>query len=81
MLPAVLAAVAAWVALGLLGWYVSAQKGRPAAEGVLLGLLFGPLGVLVAALLPTLPRAGDEGEADPEPERIDWERLAGPGGA
>ncbi|MDR3633521.1 MAG: hypothetical protein P4L84_06775 [Isosphaeraceae bacterium] len=43
-----------WVACAALGWYVSAQKGRGAAEGLVLGLLFGPLGVAVALLLPTV---------------------------
>jgi hypothetical protein len=40
------------------GAYVSHVKGRPAIEGALLGFLLGPLGILVAALLPTIePRA------------------------
>ena len=32
--------------------WVASQKGRSAGEGFVLGLLFGPLGVLVEALLP-----------------------------
>ena len=35
----------------LFGRYVAIEKRR--GEGVLLGLLFGPLGVVVEALLPT----------------------------
>lgn len=43
----------AWVvAFGALGGYVSVQVDRDPAEGLILGVLFGPLGVLVAALLP-----------------------------
>jgi hypothetical protein len=42
------------VALAGVGCYVSAQKHRPVGEGALLGLVLGPLGVLLAALLPTL---------------------------
>lgn len=43
---------------GPLGASFSADKGRNVAEGLLLGGLFGPLGVLVAALLPaTTPPA------------------------
>lgn len=37
----------------VLGAYVSTEKGRPAGEGFALGLLFWPVGVLIAALLPT----------------------------
>lgn len=45
--------VSAWlVAFGALGGYVSVQVDRDAAEGLILGVLFGPLGVIVAALLP-----------------------------
>lgn len=43
-----------WLACAGLGGYVSAQKGRNPGEGVVLGLLFGPLGVVVALLLPTV---------------------------
>jgi hypothetical protein len=39
----------------LLGGYVSAAKHRPIFEGLLFGFLLGPLGVLIAALLPTAP--------------------------
>jgi hypothetical protein len=42
----------AWSLFAGLGYYVAIQKGRPPAEGLVLGLLFGPLGCLVAALLP-----------------------------
>jgi hypothetical protein len=37
-----------------LGLYVAGEKGRSGWEGVGLALVFGPLGVLVVALLPTL---------------------------
>ena len=46
-----------WILMAGLGWYVSEQKRRPGGEGFALGLLFGPFGVLVAALLPTVPEA------------------------
>jgi hypothetical protein len=35
-----------------LGCYVACEKGRAATEGTLLGLLFGPLGVVIVAPLP-----------------------------
>jgi hypothetical protein len=43
-----------WAAFGALGYYIAVQKGRPEAEGLLLGFLFGPLGVLLVALLPSV---------------------------
>jgi hypothetical protein len=35
-----------------LGYWVADQKGRSTTEGAVLGFLFGPLGVLIVALLP-----------------------------
>lgn len=53
-----------WIGVGitlaataLLGVFVAVQKRRSPAEGLILGVLFGPLGVLVEALLPS-PEAG-----------------------
>lgn len=43
-----------WCAFGGLGWYIAGQKGRSGGEGAVLGFLFGPLGVLVEALLPSI---------------------------
>ena len=42
------------VVCGALGAYVSAAKNRDAAEGLILGVLLGVIGVLIAALLPTV---------------------------
>lgn len=39
---------------GFVGAYVSNEKGRPTSEGVVFGLLLGPIGILIAAVLPTL---------------------------
>lgn len=36
-----------------LGVWVAQQKGRSLREGALLGLLYGPVGVIVLAVLPT----------------------------
>jgi uncharacterized membrane protein YeaQ/YmgE (transglycosylase-associated protein family) len=41
------------IVFGLLGGYIAGQKGREPVEGVLLGFLFGPIGAVVVALLPT----------------------------
>jgi hypothetical protein len=41
---------------GGLGAYVATQKRRPLEEGLILGALFGPLGCLIEALLPSPPQ-------------------------
>lgn len=46
-----------WGCMIGLGGYVSSEKGRDSTEGVMLALLFGPFGVLIAALLPSKPKA------------------------
>jgi hypothetical protein len=53
--------VAVAVAMGLLGLWVAAQKRRSPAEGCILGLCFGPLGVLIEALLPSGVATANEG--------------------
>jgi hypothetical protein len=58
----IIGVVAAWIAAGLLGGWVATQKGRRAAEGLALGVLFGPFGVIVEALLPNVA-------PEPEPPR------------
>jgi hypothetical protein len=45
------------VVFAILGRWVATQKGRQEGEGFALGCLFGPLGVLIVALLPTLRAA------------------------
>ena len=42
-----------WVLMIGLGMFVSGEKGRGSGEGCLLALLFGPFGILIAALLPS----------------------------
>lgn len=46
--------LAVGVIFGGLGAYIAGQKGRAPAEGAVLGFLFGPLGALIEAILPTL---------------------------
>lgn len=50
----ILFVVILWVIFALFGAYVASQKNRAGMEGLILGFLFGPLGVLIEALLPTL---------------------------
>lgn len=47
--------IVGWLLLAALAMYVAVQRRRPVFEGFVLGLVFGPLGVLVAALLPMPP--------------------------
>jgi hypothetical protein len=45
-----------WLVLfGSLGYWVAHQCGRNPDEGMILGFLFGPIGVLVEGLLPKFP--------------------------
>jgi hypothetical protein len=55
---------------GFAGAYVSTEKNRAGHEGFLLGLFLGPVGVVVAACLPTLEAAVVEPPAAVEPVRI-----------
>jgi hypothetical protein len=41
-----------WLMLAVLSTWIAGQKNRGEDEGFILGALFGPLGVLVEALLP-----------------------------
>jgi hypothetical protein len=41
-----------WIVMGFLGGFVAVQKHRAIAEGFAMGLVFGPFGVLIEALLP-----------------------------
>src|SRR4051812_38392677 len=41
-----------WCSFAGFGWYIAIQKHRSLVEGILLGLLFGPLGCLILALFP-----------------------------
>jgi hypothetical protein len=67
---------AVWYVLGLLaylaicgaaGCYVSATKGRLQGEGFWFGVLFGPLGLVVAACLPDLRPAAESAGPAPAP--------------
>jgi hypothetical protein len=60
------------VLFAALGYYIAAQKGRPETEGLVLGLVFGPLGCLIEAILPTIERNGQSpGSLEDAPARKD----------
>lgn len=48
-----------WLAFAGLGAWIAGQKHRSVEEGFALGLIFGPLGCLIEALLPMLERPDD----------------------
>ena len=52
-----------WAAFAGLGAFIASAKSRPVREGLLIGLLFGPLGCLIEALLPTGVAAGGASSA------------------
>lgn len=51
---------------GGLGLYIASQKHRSLAEGWILGAMFGPVGCIIAALLPAKqpPRQRDADQSD-----------------
>ena len=55
------------------GWYVAAAKARPEGEAIVLSVLFGPLGAILAALLP------DGDELVRRRARLEAEAAAGAG--
>ena len=60
---------------GLLGSYVSTEKGRSAGVGMTIGFFFGPLGCLILALLPTktpIPASTPASSADRRPPSRAW---------
>src|SRR5271157_2418428 len=53
-----------WLVMEALGAFVALQKGRSTTQGLFVGFLFGPFGVLITALLPTTPTGDKQGQAD-----------------
>ncbi len=54
------------IVLGIFAWvivwsgfgvYVATQKGRSAGEGIVFGIVLGPIGLLIVACLPEGPRS------------------------
>lgn len=76
-------AVVATLVFGCLGAWISALKGRDWSEGFCLGFLFGPLGCLIAALMPAQSEPAQSGEVQArlaawnraECERAERQRL------
>jgi hypothetical protein len=58
-----------FVICGGLGCYVATEKGREWYEGLLFGLLLGPLGVIAGACMPTLAIKGSVDPVRPRREK------------
>jgi uncharacterized membrane protein YeaQ/YmgE (transglycosylase-associated protein family) len=53
-----------WIVFGLLGGYVAAHKGYPPKWGILAGVILGPIGIVIAALLPTTAEGRETANLD-----------------
>jgi hypothetical protein len=69
-------AAVAWLVFAVFGAWVAAQKDRGQGEGFVLGFLFGPLGVLIEALLPAGKPAEPPSPKPAGPSR--WEKPLRP---
>ncbi len=72
--------IVAWVVMavvfGGLGAWVAGQKNRNVGEGLILGGVFGPVGVIVEALLPTIQRPQSRMERIENERRFEIDRQA-----
>jgi hypothetical protein len=60
-----------WIVLGLLGGFLFAKKGYSPRTGIIVGVLFGPLGLLISLFIPYTA----EGRRMREEERRDRDEL------
>jgi uncharacterized membrane protein YeaQ/YmgE (transglycosylase-associated protein family) len=56
--------IVGWIVFGLLGGYIAAHKGYPPRWGILAGVILGPIGVVIAAVLPTTQEGRETAELD-----------------
>jgi len=61
------------LAFAALGAWIASQKNRDGGEGFILGLLFGPIGVIVEAVLPTLSQPAPQ-PLEPAPQLTEEEK-------
>lgn len=66
----------AWLGLSVVGGWIGGQTGRGVAEGAILGVLLGPLGLLIALLLPRPEAVPPPRRREPRPERLSREDLS-----
>jgi uncharacterized membrane protein YeaQ/YmgE (transglycosylase-associated protein family) len=53
-----------WGFLGYLGGWLAAQKGYPPRLGIVLAIIFGPIGLIIGALLPATASGREEEEIE-----------------
>jgi hypothetical protein len=66
-----------WGMLGYVGGTIAARKGYPPIWGVILGILLGPIGLLVGLLLPLTQSGREQAELEREInlDRVHEKRL------
>jgi|SRR4051812_29131441 hypothetical protein len=57
-----------YAVLGLIGGWIAAHKGYPPVWGIIAGVAFGPLALVVAACLPQTAEARDRARAQAQTE-------------
>ena len=57
-----------WVILGYLGGLIFARKGYPPRLGIILGIVLGPIGLVVFAMLPMTGEGARQSRLDDEIE-------------
>lgn len=78
----IVAGAAYLILTGFFGQYISTEKGRRGFEGFMLGVAFGPLGLLIAVWMPTLERVPvaspppprNAGDREPRLSDAEWSR-------
>lgn len=66
----ILVVLACWTIFAFLGSWIAVAKRRAGPEGFMLGLLFGPLGCLIEALLPNVSEAKYAEEQEAKRQRL-----------
>ena len=66
-----------WCALGYAGGWIAARKGYPPRMGVILAIIFGPIALVVCALLPMTEAGREQAEIERQisKDRIYQDRL------
>ena len=60
-----------WCVLGYVGGRIAARKGYPPKSGMAVGVLFGPIGLVAAAVLPRTRQAPEQARFEPPPASTD----------
>lgn len=66
-----------WCAFGYAGGWIAARKGYPPRMGVIVGIIFGPIALVVCALLPMTEAGLEQAEIERQihKENVNKDRL------